>query len=66
MKGGSLIPQHITVSRNDSVFFRVSSISFWTRNVFPQSVRSGIVEEVEGELEIFHEDRNVGAAISIF
>jgi len=63
-----MVPQHVTVSRNDSVFFRVFSIIFlilaiglWSRNVFPQSVRFGILEEVEGELEILHEDRDVGS-----
>jgi hypothetical protein len=68
-----MIPQHVTESRNDSFFFRVSSIIFlvlaiglWSRNVFPQSVRFGILEEVEGELEILHEDRDVGSRYLYF
>jgi hypothetical protein len=68
-----MIPQHVTVSRNDSFFFRVSSVIFlilaiglWSRNVFPQSVRSGILEEVEGELEILHEDWQSGSRYRYF
>ena len=69
-----MIPHHVTVSRANSVFSTVSSpslkvtifllilaISSWAENVFAQSVRPGLVEEVEGELEILHEDRDVGS-----
>src|SRR5438093_13403647 len=68
-----MIPHHVTVSRANSVFSTVSSpslkviifllilaISSWAESVFAQSVRPGLVEEVEGELEILHEDRDVG------
>ena len=68
-----MIPQHVTVSRIDSVFFRVSSIIFlilaiglWSRNGFPQSVRPGILDEVEGELEVLHEDWQSGSRYRYF
>ena len=74
-----MIPHHVTVSRANSVFSTVSSpslkvtifllilaISSWAENVFAQSVRPGLVEEVEGELEILHEDRDVGSRYLYF
>src|SRR5438132_12878243 len=74
-----MIPHHVTVSRANSVFSTVSSpslkvtifllilaISLWAGSVFAQSVRSGLVEEVEGELEILHEDRDVGSRYLYF
>ena len=74
-----MIPHHVSVSRANSVFSTVSSpslkvtifllilaISSWAENVFAQSVRPGLVEEVEGELEILHEDRDVGSRYLYF
>ena len=74
-----MIPHHVTVSRANSIFSTVSSpslkvtifllilaISSWAENVFAQSVRPGLVEEVEGELEILHEDRDVGSRYLYF
>ena len=74
-----MIPHHVTVSRANSVFSTVSSpslkvtifllilaISSWAENVFAQSVRPGLVEEVERELEILHEDRDVGSRYLYF
>ncbi len=74
-----MIPHHVSVSRANSVFSTVSSpslkvtifllilaISLWAGSVFAQSVRSGLVEEVEGELEILHEDRDVGSRYLYF
>ena len=74
-----MIPHHVSVSRANSVFSTVSSpslkvtifllilaISLWAGSVFAQTVRSGLVEEVEGELEILHEDRDVGSRYLYF
>ncbi|PYJ14920.1 MAG: peptidase M11, partial [Verrucomicrobia bacterium] len=44
----------------------ILAISSWAENVFAQSVRPGLVEEVEGELEILHEDRDVGSRYLYF
>src|SRR5439155_362723 len=74
-----MIPHHVTVSCANSVFLTVSSsflkviifllilvISSWAESVFVQSVRPGLVEEVEGELEILYEDRDVGSCYFYF
>jgi len=67
-----MIPHSKTLIRNDSVFFRVFSILFLilafslsTGNVFAQRI-SSVEEEIEGELEILHEDRDVGSRYLYF
>jgi hypothetical protein len=67
-----MIPHSKTLIRNDSVFFRVFSILFLilaislsTGNVFAQRIPS-VEEEIEGELEILHEDRDVGSRYLYF
>jgi hypothetical protein len=75
-----MIPDNnVTGSRTDSVFSAVSTasrvvvlfivlvISLWTGSLFAQSLQSAsIQEEVEGELEILHEDRDVGSRYLYF
>jgi hypothetical protein len=67
-----MIPHSKTLIRKDSVFFRVFSILFLilaislsTGNVFAQRI-SSVEEEIEGELEILHEDRDVGSRYLYF
>src|SRR4029453_8935282 len=75
-----MIPHNsVTGSRTDSVFSAVSTasrvdvlflvlvISLWAGSLFAQSFQSAsIQEEVEGELEILHEDRDVGSRYLYF
>lgn len=47
-------------------FFVVLAVSFWTVRAFSQVIPPGIDEEVEGELEILHEDSDHGSRYHYF
>ena len=48
------------------IFFVVLTISFWTGRAFSQSNAPEVDEEIEGELEILHEDSNQGSRYHYF
>jgi hypothetical protein len=48
------------------LFIFFVAVSFWTGNVFSQSTPLGIDEEIEGELEILHEDNDQGGRYHYF
>jgi gametolysin peptidase M11 len=48
------------------LFLLFLTVSFWTGNVLSQNTPSGILEEVEGELEILHEDSDQGSRYHYF
>lgn len=73
----SMIPRRFRITPVNRVSFPLFStlvfistllaISFWTGNVFAQAVRPGsVAEEIEGELEILHEDGDVGSRYVYF
>jgi hypothetical protein len=49
-----------------AIFVLIISISLWTGKVFSQGVPSGVLEDVEGELEILHEDSDQGSRYHYF
>jgi Gametolysin peptidase M11 len=68
-----MIRSRVILSRTDSALVRLSVISFLIlaiifcgRSGFSQGVPSGLLEEIEGELEILHEDRHVGSRYLYF
>jgi hypothetical protein len=48
------------------IFFVVFAIGFWTERAFSQGIPPGVDEEVEGELEILHEDSDHGSRYHYF
>lgn len=48
------------------IFFVVLTVSFSTVRAFSQGIPPGIVEEIEGELEILHEDSDQGSRYHYF
>ena len=48
------------------IFFVVLAVSFWTERAFSQGNPPGVDEEVEGELEILHEDSDHGSRYHYF
>ena len=48
------------------MLFAVLGFSLWTDKALPQAVPQGIVEEIEGELEILHEDGEHGSRYHYF
>ncbi len=48
------------------IIFIVVAVSFWTERVFSQGNPPGVEEEIEGELEILHEDSDHGSRYHYF